>query len=485
MKKHKSKIGFLVLGALAAFAMFVFGSPEAALTMATVLPVVIGAGKSSLELKQERKEVSDKLDAIKQRAVSDNNREYTADEIKELRQLQENFDKYTSHIEIEMANEKRAASVAAGIITRSTSEDKEKGNFSFSKLINELTRSKGDVEKVTGLEKEMLEESRKEARSLGISPGGIYLSNDLMNVVHKRTMVVGTPTAGGNFIPTEKIGFFDALYNATVLAELGVQTLTGLSANTDLKGLSTGATTAWGGETTAITPSDLTTAARELRPNTLSSAMDISRTLATQTNNSIDQYLINSMMKSMRVALEAAVINGDGTNKPLGILGTDNIQSVAMGTNGGAITYAKVLELAEKVKTAGANAANLKWLTNFKVERGLKQTPIESSTGAMILAYMQYFGGVQGMVDGSPIYFTQNVPSDLTKGTAEDVCSALICGDFSNVVVGQYGGMELSIDSTSAAVVRAQKVAITMTQLVDSVVLQPAALGAIEDITTA
>lgn len=484
MKKQKSKIGFLLLGAIAAFAMFAFGNAELGLSLAMVAPVVIAAGKSSLELKQERKSVSDQIDAIVNRAKGEN-REYTAEEVKELRQLQDNYDKYTSHIELEMANEKRAAAAAAGIITRGNSEEKEKGKFSFSKLLNELTRSAGDVTKVTGLEREMLEESSKEARSLGISPGGIYLSNDLMNVVHKRTMVVGTPTAGGNFIPTEKLGFFDALYNATVLAELGVQTLTGLSANTDLKGLSTGASTAWGGETATISPADLSTAARELRPNTLSSAMDISRTLATQTNNSIDQYLMQSMMRAMRVALEAAVINGDGSDKPLGILGTSNIQDVAMGTNGGAISYAKLLELAEKVKTAGANEANCRWLTNFKVERTLKQTPIEAATGAMILAYMQYFGGVQGMVDGKPINFTQNVPSNLTKGSTSGSCSALIYGDFTNVVIGQYGGMELSIDSTSAAVVRAQKVAITMTQLVDSTVLQPAALGAIKDITTA
>lgn len=485
MKIKKSIFGLLALGVFAAIVFYMTGSAEVGVSLCTVLPVVIAAGKSSSEMLQERKDVSDKIEAIKQRAIGDNNREYTPEEIKELRQLQENFDKYSERIEIELKNEKRAAAAAASIMTRGTSEDREKGNFSFSKLINELTRSKGDVEKVTGLEKEMLEESRKEARSLGISPGGIYLSNDLMNVVHKRTMVVGTPTAGGNFIPTEKLGFFDALYNATVLAELGVQTLTGLSANTDLKGLSTGATTAWGGETTAITPSDLTTAARELRPNTLSSAMDISRTLATQTNNSIDQYLINSMMKSMRVALEAAVINGDGSDKPLGILGTSNIQDVAMGTDGGAITYAKLLELAEKVKTAGANEAVCRWLTNFKVERSLLNTPIESGSGAKILAYNTYFGGIQNIVAGKPINFTQNVPSTLTKGTSGAVCSALIYGDFSNVVIGQYGGMELSIDSTSAAIVRAQKVAITMTQLVDSTVLQPAALGAIKDITTA
>jgi HK97 family phage major capsid protein len=446
-----------------------------------IKPAVITAGQTSTELRQLRKANADQITAL---IGDDGKRARSEQEDKDLQTLLDNETAYTRAIELALQLEKRNALAAGQTIEKDEKEKREMGKFSLSKLVREVTMAKGDVSKVTGLEAEMLRESEKEAREMGISPSGIYLGNSVIEAVNYRTMTAGTATAGGNFIPTEKVGFFDALYNATVMAELGVQSLTGLSANTDLKGLSAGATATWGGETDSISPNDATTAARELRPNTLASAMDVSRTLAVQTNNSIDAYLLNSMRKSMAVALEAAVINGDGTNKPLGILGTGGIQSVAVGTNGGALTYALLLQLAEKVKTAGANANNLKWLTNFKVEGKMKQTPIDAGSGAMILAYMAYFNGIAGMVDGKPISFTQNVPSNLAKGTSGTVCSALICGDFSNIVMAQFGGIELSIDSTSAAVVRAQKIALTITQLVDSAVLQPAALGAIQDITT-
>jgi hypothetical protein len=71
----------------------------------------------------------------------------------------------------------------------------------------------------------------------------------------------------------------------------------------------------------------------------------------------------------------------------------------------------------------------------------------------------------------------------LTKGSSGAVCSALIGGDFSQVVVGQFGGVELIVDNISQA--RSGFTALTINQFVDVVIKQPAALGAIVDITTA
>jgi HK97 family phage major capsid protein len=295
-------------------------------------------------------------------------------------------------------------------------------------------------------------------------------------------MVVGTLGAGGYFVPTEKIGFFDALYAKTVLAQLGVNLLTGLSANSDLPGFSVPVSTSWNGETDTISPADATVVNGDLRPHALAGATDISRQLMVQTNDSIDAYILGSIMKSMKVSLENAVINGDGTNKPLGILSTPNIQTVAIGTNGGNLTPALVQKLITAVLQANADEGSCKFLTNFKVRSFLKQLTIDSGSGAMVMSYMKYFQGEANMIDSFETICTSNVPSNLTKGSGTNL-SALIFGDFSQVVIGQFGGVSLSIDNVSAAVVRAQKVALTVTQFVDSAVKQPTAIGAILDAT--
>lgn len=360
-------------------------------------------------------------------------------------------------------------------------EEREMGEFSISRVISR--RAKGL--EIDGLERELIQESAKEARELNATPQGIYVSNKILNAVHKRTMTVGTLADGGYFVPTEKLGFFDALYAKTVLDVAGVTKLTGLMANTDLPGFTTGVTAGWAAETGTQTASTPVVANRTLRPKLLYAAVDISKQLAIQTNNSIDAYVMTSALKALATTLEAAVINGDGSNKPTGILGTSGIQDVAMGTNGGAPTLAKILELVMDCGNANADLTNAKFLINPKTVAKLKQTVIDNGSGAMIMAYNQYFGGIQNVIDGYPTAVTTNVPSNLTKGTSSGVCSAIMFGDFSQVVVGQFGGIDIIIDTTSAAVTRGGiGAALTFNMFVDSAVQQPAAIGAILDVLT-
>lgn len=435
--------------------------------------------KTSRELREERKLVSDKIASLTEKAKAEN-RDFTNEETVELRGLIDSEKDFNSKIEVALELEKRAveaASVAGGAVTNN--EEKEMRDFSLQKLVRE--QIKGNL---TGLEKELVQESEKEARDLGFSSQGLYLSNKVLSV-KQRTMVVGTAGAGGNFIPTEKIGFFDALYAKTVLAQLGVTSLTGLSANADLTGFSAGVTSGWTTETGTQTPADATTVARQLRPKLLWAATDISRMLMVQTNDSIESYILNSIMKSLATTWEAAVIAG-ATNGPQGILATPNIQDVAIGTHGGAPTLAKILELVEKVQSANADTTNAKFLTNPKVVAKLKQTPIVSGggVGAMIMSYQNYFTGTPNVIDGYPTMVTSNVPSNLEKGTSGAVCSAIIYGDFSQVTTAQFGGIDLMIDSTSAALTRTGKIGLTVNMFVDGAVKQPAALGAILDATT-
>ena len=45
-----------------------------------------------------------------------------------------------------------------------------------------------------------------------------------------------------------------------------------------------------------------------------------------------------------------------------------------------------------------------------------------------------------------PAAFTTNVPSNLTKGNSNGVCSAIIFGNFNELLVGQWGGVDMFVD---------------------------------------
>ena len=112
-----------------------------------------------------------------------------------------------------------------------SSEQKEMRKFSLNKVVMAMAEGRN----LDGLEKELVDESTKEVREIGGSaPKGVYLSSNILDALayrkqEARTMNVGTPSAGGYFVPTEKLGFFDSLFPNSVLDQLGVQRLTGLT----------------------------------------------------------------------------------------------------------------------------------------------------------------------------------------------------------------------------------------------------------------
>ena len=437
---------------------------------------------SSVELRQ--------LQALKRNEGSDlvakaelEGRELSAVELTTLRSIETDVTAFDAQIKDAELREKFAKSNVEGRKTAEgdSKEKREIANFSFGKLVRELSLSRGDENAITGLEKEMLQESAKEKRALGSMGDGLYLSNKFLTV-ENRTMSAGSSTAGGNFIATDKVGFFDALYAKTVLPQLGAIKLEGLAANTDLTGFSAGVSAGWATEVADAASGDPTTASRSISPKRLTAYVDLSKQLLLQDNFSIQNYTVQSFMKAFAVAIEAAAINGSGSSgQPTGLLGTSGIGSVAIGTNGGAPTLAKILELIQVVESANAGM-NGKFLVNPKVVAKLKQTVIDSGSGAMIMPYMNYFMGQPEQIAGKETYSTSNVPSTLTKGSTSGTCSAIIYGDFENLVVGQYGGIDLVIDPASQAI--GGKTRIVMSQYVGVAVKQPAAFAAILDATT-
>jgi len=83
---------------------------------------------------------------------------------------------------------------------------------------------------------------------------------------------------------------------------------------------------------------------------------------------------------------------------------------------------------------------------------------------------------------GYPIRFTTHVPSDLTKGSTSGTCSAMIFGDWSNLVIGFWSGMDVLVDVFTGA--PAGNIRILVHQDVDVGVRHAQSFAACLDITT-
>lgn len=266
---------------------------------------------------------------------------------------------------------------------------------------------------------------------------------DVLAAGFARDLTVGTPTAGGNLVATElrSDSFIDVLRNAMALEQLGITTLTDLNGNLAIPRQTGGATGYWVAESGATTESQQAFDQVALTPKTVGAFTDVSRQLLLQSSLSIEALVRGDLAKIIALELDRAGLNGSGTaNQPRGVLNTSGIGSVVGGTNGLAPTYDHMVDLETAVANANAAMGNMGYLTNTKVRGKLKKT--------------QRFAGTNGdpvwergnEINGYKTAVSNQVPSNLTKGTSNSVCSAIAFGNWADLMMGMWGGLDVLVN---------------------------------------
>ena len=311
----------------------------------------------------------------------------------------------------------------------------------------------------------------------------------------RATYVTSGATTGGNLVATDLLAddFIEALRNASPVVGLGVRTLTGLVGDVAIPRRSGVASTSYlSSETTAITQGESTFDQVTMSPKNLAALSKYSRQTLLQATPGIEELIRRDLTDGINTAIDAAILNGSGSSgQPTGIRNTSGIGSVAMGTNGAAITLEKVVDLETEITQDNAAGPNMAYVTNAKVMGALKKLRAGgSAAGDGSFLYNADLtaigrGPTPLTLNGYPIAVTNAVPSNLTKGTSSSVCSALVAGDFSQAMLGFYGnGLEITVGTDSDDFSKALTSVRGIVSF-DVAVRQATAFGSIEDITTA
>lgn len=315
-------------------------------------------------------------------------------------------------------------------------DKRETKRYSMLRVLNALANP-GDAaaQRAAAFERECSEAA---ATKLGKQARGFMVPNE----IQKRDLNVTTATAGGNLVATDLLAgsFIDALRNAMVINGLGTRMLTGLVGNIAIPRLSGTGTAYWVAENTSPTESDQTIAQVTLSPKTVGAFTDISRRLLLQSSLDVEAMVQNDLATILGLAIQQAAISGSGaSNQPSGIL-TRVTSSVIGGANGAAPTWANMIALESDVAVANADIGTLAYLTNAKVRGKLKSTSKVSGQNGFVWE--------QGdtPVNGYRTAVTNAVPSNLVKGTSGAVCSAIIYGNFADLVIGMWGALDLMVD---------------------------------------
>lgn len=312
----------------------------------------------------------------------------------------------------------------------------------------------------------------------------------------RATYVTSGASTGGNLVATDLMAddFIEFLRNNAVMLQLGVRTMPGLVGNVAIPRRSGVASTYYlSTQTTAITQSESTFDQVTMSPKNLAALSKYSRQTLLQGTPGIEELVRRDLTDGINLAIDLGILNGSGSSgQPTGIMQTSGIGSVAMGTNGGAVTLEKVVDLESSVlQVNGAvNPNSVAYLTNYKVLAALKKLRAGgSTTGDGPFLFNTDMAGIgrgatPANLNGYPLAVSNQVPSTLTKGSSSGVCSALLMGDFSQAMVGFWGnGLEITVgedqDDFSKALTSVRGIV-----TYDVAVRDPKSFAAILDITT-
>jgi HK97 family phage major capsid protein len=399
------------------------------------------------KLKEQRSAVIQTMTALTDTAEAEN-RDFTTDEEKQFVELEKQADGLKKRIEraerVEAEQRAQAKPVASPVsFNVEDGEEKERGQlrkqFRFARFIaSQLPGGKLD-----GVEAEIHQIGQAEARMNSFSVEGLALPSDFVKSPEKRAHDVATAASLGRLVDTD-LEYVPYIYPTTVLSQLGATFLTGLRSNFTFVRGDNAIPGTWEGETDANAESTKTVENVAMTPKRMGTYATISKQLLIQSEVAdVSRILLDDINNGMGVTLETAALNGSGSAPiPRGILQTSGIGDVAIGTNGGAPNWGKVVAL-QTALTRYGQMGKLAYLTTFPIQGRLKTVSRDTGSGIFLQ------NGAE--MNGYPVFASENLPTNLTKGSSIGICHPILFADWTKLIIGQWGNLDIVVDPYSLA----------------------------------
>lgn len=362
-------------------------------------------------------ELLDKKDQLKKRA-----QELVSGAEKETRKLNEaentEFDNITKELgdidteirKIEEENKKNLNKV-----NTQTKTMKEK--FSLIKAINDVANNRQLDERAQEITNEGIAEFRK---------AGQNYSGQIVLPIEQRAAITSTvATAGQEVIAEDKLDILEPLRANLVMVQAGATYLSGLTGNVSIPAYS-GSNVSWAGETEGAGDGAGTFSEVTLEPKRLTAYIDVSKQFLIQESLSAEEMLTRDIVNAISNKLEATILGSDAgsTTKPSGLFNGVTAETAT-------INYANIVEMETELEAANVNG-NKVFILSPSAKGELKTTLKASGVSGYLME--------DNEVNGYNVLSTSAVTS---KG--------LVFGCFEDYVIGQWGGIDLTVDPYTQA----------------------------------
>jgi HK97 family phage major capsid protein len=308
---------------------------------------------------------------------------------------------------------------------------------------------------------------------------GAGFEKEVFDNTRKRAMSLGTSTAGGFVVPTVYIAEIIELLRAeTTVIRMGATVLNDLFGSPiQLPRQSGGATGYWVGENAAITASDLTLEQISLTPKKVGALVKLSNTLIKNSNPSAEALVRRDIAQVIALQIDLKALRGTGSsNQPTGVNTTTSINTVAIGATGGDFTFDHVLDMEYELALDNALKGKLGFIFHPAIRRKMLKTKVAQYSGDtggeyVVTPIATNESNFQAWL-GYPYAMTTQIPINLTKagGTA---LTEVYFANWQELLIGQWGGMELMASQETSDAFEKDQTWVRVLQEVDIAVRHP------------
>lgn len=289
--------------------------------------------------------------------------------------------------------------------------------FSLLKAINDVANNRQLDERAL----EVVAAGQAEMRKSGQS----YSGQIVLPVEERADIQATVATAGQENVPEDKLGILEPLRANLVLVQAGASYMTGLIGNVSIPAYS-GSNVAWAGEVVAASDGAGTFSEVTLEPKRLTAYIDVSKQFLIQDSNSAEEMLKNDIVAAISNKLEATILGkeaGDAA-KPAGLLNGVTADEAAP-------TYKDIVKMEADLEAKNVTG-DIKFIVSPSAKADLKTTDKGTDTGKYLME--------DDEINGYPVLCTSNVAD---KG--------VIMANWSDLVIGQWGGIDLTVDPYTQA----------------------------------
>lgn len=379
------------------------------------------------------------------------NRNLTADE-------QKAFDGLKAGITEIEAQEARAVFLEDAERRSLGTPDKPRADMESAVSIVEAINAQVENRSLTGALREYNDEQKRQ----GASPRGVLVPHSLFN----EQRAAQTTTTAATITPDDYRAdlYAGLLRNSLALQSLGARHLPNLRGDVIVPRQKTAHSAEWLAEGDSLTDSGMTFDSVKLQPRHIGALTELSRQLLQQSNPAIEDLVRRDFIQVVSLAVDAAMIDGDGVKEPEGLL------TAATGTGSlSTLSWASVLELIESL--ALLNVKPNAWVTHPEVATKLRSTLKAASAGSEYL--MQ-----GGQMAGLPVTVSNQIAAK--SGTPDT--GRVILGDFSEMLIGTWGAVEVVANPWGAAFERGG-VQVRILTTLDMVPRRESAFVIVDDVT--